>query len=73
MTIKEFISKNNIIVREDYSLPGSVKACCYHDTESNEFILVNGYLSPSAKKEALNHEINHLLNGECYDKDYIEY
>lgn len=73
MTVREYLQYNDVRIIPCDQLPASVKACCYHDNDCNEFILVNPIYSHKSQKESIRHEVKHLINGEMYDKDFHEY
>lgn len=73
MLIEEFLDLNHIMVRSDPKIPLSVRACCYHDDDGNDYVLYNPALSRDAALKALEHELLHIVNNEMYDEDYKEY
>ena len=54
-------------------LPTSVRGFCYHDDNGEEFIIVNSRLTHEQNRKTFDHEMEHIENGEMYDKTYNEY
>ena len=73
MTNDDYVELNNIICRTTTLLPGGVKACTYHDEDGNEYVVVNDYCNPKARRASADHELRHIRRGEMYKPDYIEY
>ena len=55
------------------NLPTSVRGVCYHDDNGEEFIVLNARLTREANREAYDHELDHIKQGEMYDSSYLEY
>ena len=73
MTVREYLQYDDVRIIPCDRLPVSVKACCYHDDDCNEYILVNPIYSRKAQRESVRHEVAHLIKGEMYNKAYHEY
>lgn len=73
MTVKEYMQYDDIRIIPCYSLPVSVRACCYHDDDDHEFILVNPVYSTQVQRQSIEHEIRHLIKGDMYNRTYHEY
>lgn len=63
---------NKTIVRLG-DFPPCIHSFVFHDDDGNNIIVVNSRLSADQQREAFEHEIRHIRNGDMYDKDYHEY
>ena len=54
-------------------MPTCFKACCYHDDDGNEFIIVNARHTREQNALSYDHEIDHIQRGDMYDQNYREY
>lgn len=56
------------------NLPGDVLGCVKLTRDGSEFpnIYINDQLSPSAKRQAFDHEMKHLENDDFYSTKSIE-
>lgn len=73
MTVDEYLQYDDVRIIPCDRLPNSVRACCYHDNDCNEFILVNPRYSTASQKKSVCHEVDHLIRGEMYNMAYREY
>ena len=53
--------------------PPCVKAFVFHDDDGCPIIVVNSRLSIDQQREAYEHEIRHIKNGDMYNLEYKEY
>jgi len=54
-------------------LPTSIRGFCYHDDDGEDYIVLNARLTREANQATYVHERNHILRGDMYNKDYLEY
>ena len=54
-------------------LPVSVKGFVFHDDDGQPVVVLNSRLSVERRKKAYRHEVEHIENGDMYNKDYDEY
>lgn len=73
MSNEDYCELNNIRQCVTTMLPGGVHACTYHDEDGNEFLVVNDFCCPQARRGAADHEMRHIRRGEMYDSAYTEY
>lgn len=73
MSNEDYVDLNNVRCLVTTRLPGGVRACTYHDEDGNEFLVVNDFCCPRAKREAADHELRHIRRGETFDPAYREY
>lgn len=71
MTVSSFDEGNEAMVHL-CSLPGNVKGFCVPNGDGYTIVL-NDNLSPKALKDAYQHEVQHIKNGDHYKEDYQEY
>lgn len=65
------ISKHNatLTLRK---LPGNIRSFIVPNAEGYT-IVVNSELGPQEQREALLHELQHIIRGDLFNSDYVEY
>lgn len=58
-----------MIFLREWKMPMTIKAFVLPDADGNYNIYVNQDLSDEAKDEAIEHEMFHIRNGDCYRQD----
>jgi len=53
-------------------LPGDVRGAIREDCEGFASIYINDWLSPAARRKALDHELRHKLRDDLYNERTIE-
>lgn len=54
-------------------LPTTVRGFCYHDSEGEEFVILNSRLTREINQRTWLHERRHIRRGDMYNKKYREY
>ena len=54
-------------------LPPHVKGFVCLGSDYNPCIVINSRLSVEQQRNVFRHEMNHIVNGDMYNDDYIEY
>lgn len=54
-------------------LPTSVRGFCYHDTDGEEYVVLNSRLTREQNRKTYRHEQEHIRRGDLDNPDYIEY
>lgn len=72
MTLEDYISSNNIIIRE-MDLPDHVDGFSYHTDDGEYIIVVNSKQGIIKNRNTVTHEIQHIIRGDHENTDYIEY
>lgn len=54
-------------------LPTSVRGFCYHDTDGEEYVVLNSRLTREQNQKTYCHEREHIRRGDLDNPDYIEY
>lgn len=60
-----------MIVVVYHSLPSRVPAIVHLNSDDSYTIIVNNNLSEESQKEAIQHEITHILGGDLYKEDDV--
>ena len=54
-------------------LPTTIKGFVCIGSDYNPCIIINARMSAEQQKKTWEHEMNHILSGQIYDDNYIEY
>lgn len=54
-------------------LPTSVRGFCYHDSNGDEYVVLNSRLSREQNRITYEHEKRHIDRDEMYEPTYNEY
>lgn len=72
MNESDFIATEGIkVIVQD--LPTAVKGFCYHDNDGESYIVLNARQTKEQNKRTIDHELNHIKNGDMYNPDFREY
>lgn len=55
------------------NMPTTIRGLCYHDTDGEEYIILNARMTREANRRSWLHEMKHIERGELYDPAFMEY
>lgn len=65
----EYLAENDVYISVVQTLPINIHGLITVDCNGNSYIIINGNLSESAQKEALEHELLHLKRNDLYSDE----
>lgn len=62
----EYVAQKDVFISIVYNLSTKIKGLLTVDFDGNSYIIINGNLSESEQKKALEHELIHLERNDLY-------